>query len=108
MRKDQIHRLYDLSERIADVFIEEADPDTWNGAGQPLADMSKEERGDRLWDKKNAIQTGALLARVLDLREREPNRRELTERETEDELKKYEKQAREMLNAVVTRAASKG
>lgn len=108
MRKDQLERLYDLSEKIAEVFLEESDPDMWNGSGIPLASMDKETRGDRLWDKKNAIQTGALLARVLDLREREPNRRHHTEREVDDELKKYEKQAREMLNAVVARAASKG
>lgn len=108
MRRDQLERLIDLSERIAEVFIEEADPDTWNGAGQPLSTLSQEERGDRLWDKKNAIQTGALLARVLDLREREPNRRHHSEREVDDELKRYEKQAKEMLNAVVARATSKG
>jgi hypothetical protein len=108
MRKDQLERLCDLSERIAEVFIEEADPETWNGAGQPLSTLSQDQRGDRLWDKKNAIQTGALLARVLDLREREPNRRPLSSRETDVELKRYEQQAREMLDAVVARATSKG
>ena len=71
MRKDQIDRLQDLSEKIAEVFLEEADPESWNGAGVPVTSMDQETRGNRLWDKKNAVQTGALLSRVLDLRDRD-------------------------------------
>lgn len=67
MRPDQLQRLNDLSEKLADVFLEEADPQTWNGAGQAVADMSTEDRGNRYWCKKNAMATGGVLRYTLDL-----------------------------------------
>lgn len=67
MRPDQIQRLSDLSEKLADVVLEEADPDTWPGAGIPLADMTTEDRGNRYWSKKNAAATFALLERTASL-----------------------------------------
>ena len=39
MREDQKKRLEALSEKLIDVVLEEADPDFWPGAGQPLADV---------------------------------------------------------------------
>lgn len=65
MREDQRARLAELSEKLADVVLEEADPALWPGAGTPLADMSKDDRGDRYWCKKNAAATFALLERTL-------------------------------------------
>ena len=64
MRPDQIERLKDLQEKLADVVLEEADPDKWPGAGQPMASISQQERGDRYWCKKNAAATFALLERT--------------------------------------------
>ena len=32
LRPDQIARIQDLQERLAEVFLVEADPDNWNGA----------------------------------------------------------------------------
>jgi hypothetical protein len=112
MRKDQLERLQDLAEQIGDVFMEEADPQNWNGAGQPMATLDQETRGNRYWDKKNAIQTGTLLARVLDLRDRD-NRPGLPfgkvpDDDAEKEIKRFEKRAKEMVNAVIARATSKG
>lgn len=112
MRKDQIERLQDLAEQIGEVFIEEADPQNWNGAGVPLAQLDKEARGGRYWDKKNAIQTGTLLARVLDLRDRDSRvigeGSKMTEQDSEQEIKRFEKQAKDMVNAVIARATSTG
>ncbi|WLE60281.1 hypothetical protein [Burkholderia plantarii] len=64
MRQDQYERLQALSEKLTDVFLGEADPDTWPGAGLPLATMDKATRGDRYWSKKNAAGTVMLIGRV--------------------------------------------
>lgn len=64
MREDQFIRLQALSEKLAEAFIGEADPDTWSGAGKLPKDMDKGERGDRYWCKRNASATAALLLRV--------------------------------------------
>ena len=67
MRADQIERLKALSEKLADVVLEEADPDNWPGVGQAPGDMTQQERGDRYWCKKNAAATFALLHRAQTL-----------------------------------------
>jgi hypothetical protein len=110
MRPDQIERLQDLAEQIGEVFLEEADPQNWNGAGLPLVSLNKETRGGRYWDKKNAIQTGTLLARVLDLRDRDTRSLDTKtpEEDAEQEITRFEKQAKDMVNAVIARATSKG
>jgi|WetSurMetagenome_2_1015567.scaffolds.fasta_scaffold700545_1 hypothetical protein len=104
MRQDQIDKLQDLSERISEVFLDEANPDNWSGAGLQLAEMDKDQRGDRYFDKKNAIQTGSLLARVLDLRDRDLGQKNggvrTSDEDAEVEIKRFEKQAKELLNAV--------
>ena len=107
MRKDQIARLQELSEAVGEVFMDEADPVNWNGAGVPLADMNEKTRGNRYWDKKNAIQTGALLARIIDLRDRDKGQQGggvLTPDEDADkDINRFEKQAKELLHAVAGR-----
>lgn len=67
MRPDQIQRIRDLSESLADTFISEADPSEWSGAGKPPAELTQQERGNRHWDKKNAMATGGVLRYTLDL-----------------------------------------
>lgn len=102
MRDDQLARLTTLAEEVADVFIFETDPQTWSGAGMDMADMDKQTRGDRYWCKKNAIQTGTLLARVLDLAERNKGTGKSAHREEEDtekEIKRFEKMATDRVNA---------
>lgn len=65
MREDQIQRLKELSERLADAFIAEADPDDWPGAGKKPNEMTQEERGDRYWCKKDAAATATLLNKTI-------------------------------------------
>lgn len=67
MRPDQFQRILELSEQLADTFIAEADPGEWSGDGKAPADLTKQERGDRYWCKKNAVATGAVLRYTLDL-----------------------------------------
>ena len=105
MRPDQITRLKELAEEIGEVFLEEADPQNWSGAGQILAEMDKDTRGGRYFDKKNAVQTGSLLARVLDLAERDIGSGVKTlDDDADDEIKKYEKKAKELLKGIQSRA----
>jgi hypothetical protein len=67
MRPDQLKRLQDLAEKLADVVLEEADPDLWPGAGQSLADVDQQTRGDRYWCKKNAAATFMLLGKTEEI-----------------------------------------
>lgn len=66
MRQDQIQRLKDLSERLADHFLLEADPVEWPGAGKAPTELTQQERGDAYWSKKNAMATGGVLRFTLD------------------------------------------
>ena len=67
MRPDQLDRLEDMAEQLADAFLLEADPQSWAGAGASPEDWTAQIRGDRVWMKKNAIATGGVLAHTLNL-----------------------------------------
>lgn len=67
MNADQIRRLGILTEKLADVVLEEADPDNWSGKGVPIANMDQKSRGDRYWCKKNAAASMSLLDRAQSL-----------------------------------------
>ncbi len=67
MRDDQYTRLKALTEKLTDVVLTEADPDKWPGFSQELAFLSREDRGDRYWCKKNAAATLSVLMRVHNL-----------------------------------------
>ena len=58
MRHDQIERLKDVAERLADVFIDEADPSFW-----------PEDRTERYKIKRDAAETAMLLSRTQALME---------------------------------------
>lgn len=59
MRPDQVVRLQEVAEKLADLFIDEADPDSW-----PEAD-----RTERYKHKRDAAETAQLLARAQALLE---------------------------------------
>lgn len=106
MRPDQMERMRDLSEKLADKFIDEADPETWPGAGAMLADMTKQERGDAYWCKKNAAATLALLCRVEQLQASQRTVQPPGDDEPgiESEIERAEKQAAKMLESVLSKA----
>lgn len=60
MRQDQIERLRELEETLIDVYLDEADPANWPGDGNMGDQLTKRQRGDRYWDKKNAVATVVL------------------------------------------------
>lgn len=67
MHNDYRTRLTALSDKLTDVVLVEADPDTWPGAGKPPEKHTKDERGDRYWCKKNAAASLTLLVKVHSL-----------------------------------------
>jgi hypothetical protein len=67
MRPDQITRLQELTEKLADRFLLEADPAEWPGEGKAPADCTQQERGDAYWCKKNAMATGGVLRFTMDV-----------------------------------------
>lgn len=103
MRTDQITTLDELSEQLMDVFLEEANPDNWSGAGTEARDMKPEVRGSRNWDIKNANQAGALMARALDLRDRLQGIKHPdsgADDAAEADVRRFEKQAKDLLRRV--------
>lgn len=107
MRPDQIERLKDLSEKLAEVVLEEADPETWPGVGIPLADMTNEQRGNRYWAKKNAAASFSLLERttslLTDAQDLRNNRKE-DDSDMEKQIAAREKEAAKLLNKVMSKA----
>ncbi|MCI1005203.1 hypothetical protein [Herbaspirillum sp. C7C8] len=67
MRQDQYLRLQELTEKLTDAFIQEADPDKWPGAGMEVAAMDQQTRGDRYWCKKNAAATLTVMMKTANL-----------------------------------------
>lgn len=109
MRQDQYLRLQELSEKLMDVFLTEADPDKWPGAGIPLAQMDQKTRGDLYWCKKVAAGTITLFMKTTNLQGRiqmggiesgAPDAEEAQEAEDEgldSEIARAEKEAQKML-----------
>lgn len=107
MRPDQLIRIAELSEKLAEVVLEESDPDTWPGAGVTLAAMSIEERGNRYWSKKNAAASFSLLERttslLTDAQDLRNNRKE-DDSDMEKQIAAREKEATKLLNKVMSKA----
>lgn len=97
MRADQLARLADLTEEVADVFLEAAHPENWTGAGQDMQSMDPATRGARNWDVKTANQIGALLARTLDLRDRITLPDDSPDDAAEADISKYERKAKDLI-----------
>lgn len=64
MRPDQYQRLMALDERLMDVFLEEVNPDNWEGSKIPIDQQDSKIRGNRYWHKRNAAATLTLVVKV--------------------------------------------
>lgn len=113
MRPDQMQRLQELSEKLADVVLDEADPAKWPGADMQLAALTQQQRGDRYWCKKNAAATFSLLERTAslltdakDLRNQRPDE----DADMEKQIAAKEREAAKLLEKVMkgAKAASRG
>lgn len=69
MREDQRKRIEELQEKLVEVLLLEADPDMWPGDKKTPADLTRDERGDRYWCKKNAAATLSVLTKTMSLTE---------------------------------------
>lgn len=105
MRPDQYTKLQSLSEKLADVFIQEANPDNWPGAGLLPADMDKQTRGDRYWVKKNAVATLSLLTKMDTLKGVAAPAADSAETEglLDEEIASAEKEAAKLLDTMTRR-----
>lgn len=98
MREEQRIRLLEVSERLAEVTIRDADPDNWTAAGKLLCDMDQKERGDANWCRKTAVQSVALLVRVQQLLATPgPGKPGDAEKSEEELIREAERQAEAML-----------
>lgn len=108
MRPDQIQRLHELTEALADVVLEEADPAEWPGAGMPLAALSQEDRGNRYWCKKNAAASFSLLERsqslLADVADPNRNRTPGEESDLDKQIADKERQAAKVLEKAMAKA----
>lgn len=104
MRPDQAARLAEIGELLVEAFLLEADPRQWPGDGKQPTDLSVQERGDRLWTKKNAIGSAAVLRCVHDLADRDADATAGAPRGDEGDLdrdiRRYEGQAAKLLARV--------
>lgn len=108
MTPDQLTRLQGLSVKLAEVFLDEADPDTWSGAGVSTADMSREERGDRVWCKKNAVATLALLNGVVVLaNHRDGDAVPEMSDDLDERISSAEERAATLMDAIIKKASAR-
>jgi hypothetical protein len=59
--------LENITDRLMEVALAECDPKGWTGHGKQLAEMTKEERGNRHWDKTNAASTIGLIKQLYNV-----------------------------------------
>lgn len=103
MRPDQIERLVELEESLIDIYLEEADPKNWPGKGAMGDQLTKQQRGDRYWEKKNAIATVALAQETRKLIANDKaalGRDPYNGHELDDKISDAEKRAREAIDRV--------
>ncbi len=70
MRQDQYEKLQGLGEQLLDLFIVEVDSAKWPGAGVSPADMTSQQRGDRVWTKRDCAATLVLVTKMETLVQR--------------------------------------
>jgi len=106
MRPDQMQRLQALSERLADRFLADADPDTWTAADKVSRDMTTEERGDAYWCRKVAMSTGGVLNFVLNVMNNADGRQsnEANDDALEQQVAAAEKRAAAAVKAAMAKA----
>lgn len=105
MRPDQAERLNDLSDRLAEQTLIDADPANWTAAGKIGQDMTPEERGAAVWDRKLAVQTVSLLMRIETLRQAAPVLPPGAADDPESDIRRAEKEAARLVEQHLTRYA---
>ncbi len=108
MRHDQIQRLSNLSEKLADVVLIDADPEKWVGYGKAASEMTKEERGNAYWCRKVAASTISVLTRiervVSDAQSTNKGPPDDEDAELEKEMRSAEREAERLLDQLQRRS----
>lgn len=110
MHEDYKTRLTALCDKLTDVVLTESNPDNWPGAGKAQKDFTKDERGDRYWEKKNAAATLTLLVKVhslIGMHNRGGTPTDLTstpETEANKQIAEAEKEARRVVDRALKKA----
>lgn len=104
MTPNQLERMRKLEEKLADVVLDEADPDSWPGKSKSLADLTAGERGDRYWCKKNAAASFALLARCSVFVTGAPSSGDDDEVSIDKQIAKREAEAQRLLDTTLNQA----
>ena len=119
MTPDQLKRLNELSEKLAEVALSDADPENWIGYGALPMDLTQADRGDAVWCRKVALSTISVLGRVVTLVTQEtwnkaqggrtspPGVKTGEERLLDDEVKAAEKEGAKLLRELLDREADK-
>jgi hypothetical protein len=108
VRTEQFERMQSLAEKLTDVVIDEANPDEWPGKDTKLIELTRDQRGDRYWCKKNAAATLSLLTKmhsllgIVEKRNVDPPDEDEHD-DLEDEIKAAEKEATKILKTVQDR-----
>ena len=101
-------RLQTLADSLCERVLDDANPANWSGGGKLPRDMTKEERGDDLWCRKQAAAALVLFAginRLLESDELPPP----LDGETEEELiARAEKEATAALERMKRTDISRG
>jgi len=64
MRPDQWQRLQAVAEKVAEIAITDCDPENWAHSDKTSKELSRDQRGDAYWSRRQAIATCGVLARI--------------------------------------------
>jgi hypothetical protein len=111
VRLEQYERLKQLQEKLTDTVLHEADPDKWPGQGKELAEITRDERGDRYWCKRNAAATLSIIMKIHNLTgvieaggSAKPNELPGEDDDLETEIRNAEKEAAAIVSRMQKRA----
>lgn len=103
MNDDQLRQFKGLQNDLFNVVMIDCDPRNWNGYGKKPQELSRDERGGRAFDLKNADKTLAIFARITNIIDThtQPTQGNIKDdEEIEKDLKEVKKQAQGRLNAL--------
>lgn len=67
MNDKQLEKLKKLQTLLFDTVMIDCNPKNWNGYDKKPVDLSRDERGSRSFDLKNADKTMAIFARTVNI-----------------------------------------
>lgn len=100
MRPDQIDKLKEIRAKLFDVVMLETDPANWSGKGKAPKDMTKEERGDDVWCRKQAAASLLLLVQVDRLARGDVDHQPEDDLDEDERIAQAEQEAEKLLERV--------